>query len=118
MKMLETRNLKKFFGDLEVLNGIDFSIEKAEVVSLIGSSGSGKSTFLRCLNFLENKTSGSIIFNSKEVGSGVQDIISLRQQVGMVFQQFNLFFNMTILDNVMSGPVIVKKQEKEEATVM
>lgn len=113
--VIETKNLCKAFGDLEVLKGINFTINKGEVVSLIGSSGSGKSTFLRCLNFLEKKTSGDIIYHGKDVGSSAKHIHQLQQKVGMVFQSFNLFSNMTILKNVMSGPVIVQKKNKEEA---
>ncbi|HOO28044.1 MAG TPA: amino acid ABC transporter ATP-binding protein [Lachnospiraceae bacterium] len=113
--MMETKKLEKYFGHLEVLKGIDFSIEKGEVVSLIGSSGSGKSTFLRCLNFLENKTSGDILYMDKPIEKHSSEINELRKKIGMVFQDFNLFLNMTILDNVMSGPVIVLKKSKEEA---
>jgi polar amino acid transport system ATP-binding protein len=113
--IIETKGLCKTFGDLEVLRGIDFSIHKGEVVSLIGSSGSGKSTFLRCLNFLEKKTSGDIIFHGRDIGSNTRHVHLLQQKVGMVFQSFNLFSNMTILKNVMSGPVIVQKKNKEEA---
>lgn len=115
MSIIETKNLCKAFGDLEVLKGIDFSIDKGEVVSLIGSSGSGKSTFLRCLNFLEKKTSGEIIFHDKNIGNNTKNIHQLQQKVGMVFQSFNLYSNMTILKNVMSGPLIVQKKNKEEA---
>ncbi|SEW44483.1 amino acid ABC transporter ATP-binding protein [[Clostridium] fimetarium] len=114
-KIIETKNLVKTFGDLEVLKGIDFSISKGEVVSIIGSSGSGKSTFLRCLNFLEEKTLGDIIFDSKIIGKNAKSIHLLQQKVGMVFQSFNLFSNMTILKNVMSGPLIVQKKNKEVA---
>lgn len=113
--IIETRKLCKNFADLEVLSGVDFSIRKGEVVSIIGSSGSGKSTFLRCINYLETKSSGEIYFDGKEVTKTSKDILAMRQKVGMVFQSFNLFANMTILKNVMSGPVIVQKKSKEEA---
>lgn len=113
--IIETKNLCKNFADLEVLKGVDFSIRKGEVVSIIGSSGSGKSTFLRCINYLETKSSGDIYFEGKEIRNNQRDILSMRQKVGMVFQSFNLFSNMTILKNVMSGPVIVQRKSKEEA---
>lgn len=113
--IIETKNLCKTFGSLEVLKGINFSISKGEVVSLIGSSGSGKSTFLRCLNFLEKKTSGEIYFHGNKINHHAKNIHLLQQKVGMVFQSFNLFSNMTILKNVMSGPMIVQKKSKEEA---
>lgn len=113
--IIETKNICKNFGDLEVLKGVDFSIKKGEVVSIIGSSGSGKSTFLRCINYLETKSSGEIYFEGKKVTKNPREILAMRQKVGMVFQSFNLFSNMTILKNVMSGPVIVQKKNKSEA---
>ncbi len=115
MKVLETRNLYKKFNKVEVLKGIDFSIEQGEVVSIIGSSGSGKSTFLRCLNFLDKKDKGTIVFKDQVIENKASSFINLRKHVGMVFQNFNLFLNMTVLDNVMRGPVIVNKVEKEVA---
>lgn len=115
MIVLETKNLHKKFNKLEVLKGIDFSIEQGEVVSIIGSSGSGKSTFLRCLNFLEKKDKGDILFKSKKVENKAVSINDLRKHVGMVFQSFNLFFNMTVLDNVASGLRIVNKVDRETA---
>lgn len=113
--IIETKNICKNFGDLEVLKGVDFSIKKGEVVSIIGSSGSGKSTFLRCINYLETKSSGEIYFEGKKVTKNPREILAMRQKVGMVFQSFDLFSNMTILKNVMSGPVIVQKKNKSEA---
>lgn len=115
MTVLETKNLHKKFNKLEVLKGIDFSIEQGQVVSIIGSSGSGKSTFLRCLNFLEKKDKGDIIFKSKKVSNKATSVNELRKHVGMVFQSFNLFFNMTVLDNVASGLRIVNKMDRKEA---
>ncbi|RDU24432.1 amino acid ABC transporter ATP-binding protein [Anaerosacchariphilus polymeriproducens] len=115
MKVLETKNLHKKFHKLEVLKGIDFSIEQGQVISIIGSSGSGKSTFLRCLNFLEKKDKGDIIYQSKKVENKASSITELRKHVGMVFQSFNLFQNMTVLDNVASGLRIVNKMEKTKA---
>jgi ABC-type polar amino acid transport system ATPase subunit len=115
MKVLEVKNLHKKFHELEVLKGIDFSIEEGEVVSIIGSSGSGKSTFLRSLNFLEKIEKGNIIFKGIAVENKAASMNELRKHVGMVFQSFNLFSNMTVLDNVMSGPIIVKNMNKEEA---
>ncbi len=115
MTILETKNLHKKFNKAEVLKGIDFSINQGEVVSIIGSSGSGKSTFLRCLNFLDKKDKGDIIFKNNIVENKAASIIELRKHVGMVFQSFNLFFNMTVLKNVMSGLVIVNKEEKSLA---
>jgi ABC-type polar amino acid transport system ATPase subunit len=109
------KNLHKKFHELEVLKGIDFSIEEGEVVSIIGSSGSGKSTFLRSLNFLEKIEKGNIIFKGIAVENKAASMNELRKHVGMVFQSFNLFSNMTVLDNVMSGPIIVKNMNKEEA---
>lgn len=113
--MIEINNLHKSFGKLKVIKGVDFKIERGEVVSIIGSSGSGKSTFLRCINFLDKKDKGKILFNGKVVGKTPFEINKFRAKVGMVFQNFNLFSNMTILENVMSGPRIVQKKTPEEA---
>ncbi|MFA9378616.1 MAG: amino acid ABC transporter ATP-binding protein [Lachnotalea sp.] len=115
MKVLEVKNLHKKFHKLEVLKGINFSIEEGEVVSIIGSSGSGKSTFLRSLNFLEKIEKGVIIFKGQVVENKAVSINELRKHVGMVFQSFDLFSNMTVLDNVMSGPTIVKNMSKQES---
>lgn len=112
--MIEVRDLHKSFGDLEVLKGVDLSVDKSEVVSIIGGSGSGKSTLLRCLNFLEKKNSGDIIIEGELMDGSEKQKIKLRQKVGMVFQQFDLFPHMTVIDNVMSGPRIIKKMEKKE----
>lgn len=111
--LIELRNLKKSFGDLEVLKGIDLTIKEKEVVSIIGGSGSGKSTLLRCINFLEKKDKGDIIINGKTIKKNTHDINELRQKVGMVFQSFNLFPHMTTVQNVMEGPRYVKKMDKD-----
>ncbi|NLT58769.1 MAG: amino acid ABC transporter ATP-binding protein [Clostridiales bacterium] len=113
--MIETRNLRKSFGDHEVLCGIDEHIEKGEVVVVIGPSGSGKSTFLRCLNRLEESTSGEILFEGINITDKAADINKLRQKMGMVFQQFNLFTNLTVLENITIGPIKVKGLDKKEA---
>ena len=107
--------LSKCFGTHEVLRDIDFQIEKGEVVCVIGSSGSGKSTLLRCMNLLETPTSGTISFHEEKIGGHERRINEYRAQVGMVFQSFNLFNNMTVLENCMSGSRKVLKKNKEEA---
>lgn len=113
--MIEIRDLYKSFNDLEVIKGVSLKIERGEVVSIIGSSGSGKSTLLRCINFLEKKDRGEILFDGKVVQKTQHEINNLRKKVGMVFQNFNLFPNMTVLQNVMSGPKIIKKMPSEQA---
>ena len=113
--MIYTKGLKKSFGKLNVLNGLDSHIEKGEVVCVIGPSGSGKSTFLRCLNLLEEPTEGQVIFEGNDITAPKTDIAKVRQKMGMVFQQFNLFNNMTILDNITVGPIRVKGLSKEAA---
>ena len=112
--MIQIRNLHKYFGELEVLKGVDVTIEEGEVVCIIGASGSGKSTLLRCINFLERKDKGDIYIDGNIVKND-QDINYIRQKVGMVFQRFNLFPHMTVLQNVMEGPLTIKKKSKEEA---
>lgn len=113
--MIKVTNLNKHFGKLHVLKGIDVEIKKGEVVVVIGPSGSGKSTFLRCLNRLEEPTSGEIIFEGTSITDKKSNINMLRQKMGMVFQQFNLFPNMTVLDNITISPRKLKKLSKEEA---
>ena len=113
--MIYTKDLRKSFGNLEVLKGINEHIEKGEVVCVIGPSGSGKSTFLRCLNLLEEPTGGQIIFEGKDLTSPDTDIALIRQKMGMVFQQFNLFNNLSVLDNITIGPVRVKGLSREAA---
>ena len=113
--VLEVKHLVKYFGEREILKDIDFSIHKGDVVSIIGASGSGKSTMLRCINMLEVPTSGQIIYMGESITDTDQAITLYRTKVGMVFQQFNLFNNMTVLQNCMVGPVKVLKQDKEVA---
>lgn len=113
--MLRVRNVEKSFEDLKVLNGIDLDVEKADVITIIGPSGSGKSTFLRCLNLLEKPDSGDIYFEDKKINDKNIDIDSLREEIGMVFQNFNLFSNMSIIDNLTLAPVMRGKMDKKEA---
>ena len=115
MSMIEIKDLHKYFGDLEVLKGIDLTVEESDVVCLIGASGSGKSTLLRCINYLEKKTEGEIWIDGEPVDETEDGINKIRQKVGMVFQRFNLFPHMSVIENVMEGPVTVKKMEKDEA---
>ena len=110
------KDLHKYFDNLEVLTGIDTVIYEGEVVCVIGPSGSGKSTFLRCLNKLEDVTSGTIIIDDFNITDGKIDINKVRENIGMVFQQFNLFPNMTVKKNIMMAPVTLKKMTKEEAS--
>ena len=113
--ILEIRHLGKSFGTHEVLRDIDFNVKKGDVISIIGASGSGKSTLLRCVNLLETPSSGEILYHGKNVvGRGV-NAPEYRSHVGMVFQSFNLFNNMTVLENCMVGQVKVLKRRKEEA---
>ena len=113
--ILEIRHLGKSFGTHEVLRDIDFNVKKGDVISIIGASGSGKSTLLRCINLLETPSSGEILYHGKNVvGRGVS-APEYRSHVGMVFQSFNLFNNMTVLENCMVGQVKVLKRKKEEA---
>ncbi|MEM9164570.1 MAG: amino acid ABC transporter ATP-binding protein [Cyanobacteria bacterium P01_F01_bin.4] len=112
---IEVRRLAKSFGPLEVLKDISADVDKGEVVAMIGPSGSGKSTFLRCINLLEMPTSGSIQINGVEVTHAKTDVMEMRQRVGMVFQHFNLFPHMTVLQNVTYAPVRVKKVPKSQA---
>ncbi len=114
-KLLEVKNLHKQYGSNEILKGIDYTIEKGQVVVVIGPSGSGKSTFLRCLNLLEVPTSGTILFEGNDLTSNKTDIFEIREKMGMVFQQFNLFPNMTVLDNLTLAPIKVKKMAKDDA---
>jgi len=115
MAMIEVKDLYKSFGKLEVLKGISEHIEKGEKVVLIGPSGSGKSTFLRCLNLLEVPTSGKIIIDGKDITAPKIDINQVRESMGMVFQHFNLFPHLNIMDNITLAPIKVKKKSKEEA---
>lgn len=113
--MIEIKDLHKSFGELHVLNGINEHIEKGEKVVVIGPSGSGKSTFLRCMNLLETPTSGEIIFDAISITDPKTNINQMRQKMGMVFQHFNLFNNLSILDNMTLAPVRLKLKSKEEA---
>ena len=113
--MLYVNNLYKCFGEIQVLKGIDEHIKKGEVLVLIGPSGSGKSTFLRCLNLLEKPTSGEITFEGKSITNKECDINKIREKMGMVFQQFNLFPHLTVLENITMAPIKVKKISKEKA---
>ena len=113
--VIRVRGLKKDFDKLAVLKGIDVDIHKGDVVCVIGASGSGKSTFLRCLNLLENPTGGSIAFNGVNLTGAKVDLDLHRQKMGMVFQQFNLFPHLTVLDNLTLAPVLLKKMTKAEA---
>lgn len=113
--MIQTSKLKKEFNKLQVLKGIDTRIEQGEVVVVIGPSGSGKSTFLRCLNRLEEPTGGEIVFEGRPITGKHSDVNRLREKMGMVFQQFNLFPHMTVLENITLAPMKVKKLPKEKA---
>lgn len=113
--IIRVENLSKSFDGKEVLKGINLEIEKGEVVSLIGPSGSGKSTLLRCLNFLEILDEGNIYFNDEKVEKNENKLNELRQKMGMVFQSFNLFPHMTVLENIMLAPVMTGRSTKEEA---
>ena len=113
--IIEVKDLKKSFGKLEVLKGINTEVQRGEVVVVIGPSGSGKSTFLRCLNMLETPTAGSIFVDGAEITDPKCDINLHRQKMGMVFQHFNLFNNMTILRNMTLAPMTLLKKSKEDA---
>ena len=115
--MIQVRGLKKDFDKIPVLKGIDIDIHKGDVVCVIGASGSGKSTFLRCLNLLEIPTGGSIFFDGENLTGAKVDLDLHRQKMGMVFQQFNLFPHLTILNNLTLAPVMLKKMTKEQAEV-
>ncbi len=113
--MIEVKNLQKSYDGLHVLKGVDIKIHKGEKIVVIGPSGSGKSTFLRCLNMLEIPTGGEIWFEDQQVNSKKTDINKLRQKMGMVFQHFNLFPHLTVLENITLAPTTLKLQTKEEA---
>lgn len=113
--MIRIENLHKSFGDLEVIRGIDLNVKPGEVVCIIGPSGSGKSTVLRCINRLEEITSGRIIVDGSDITDPQTDINRVRAEAGMVFQQFNLFPHMTVLQNVTLGPVKVRRMERAAA---
>jgi polar amino acid transport system ATP-binding protein len=116
--MVEIKDLKKSFGSLDVLKGINMRVTKGEVIVILGPSGSGKSTILRCINRLEEPTSGHILIEGIDMTNKKTDINKMRQKVGMVFQQFNLFPHMTALQNVTLAPIRVQKKTKNEAEVL
>ena len=116
--MIKVENLHKSFGNLEVLKGVNEHIKKGEVVAVIGPSGGGKSTFLRCLNLLETPTEGSIIFEGVDITKEKTNLDKHRQKMGMVFQHFNVFPHMTVLENITMAPVLLKKKTKREAEEM
>ena len=113
--MIEVKNLEKSFGKNHVLRGINETINEGEVVCIIGPSGSGKSTFLRCLNLLEQPTSGEVILDGEKINVPDRDIDKIREKLGMVFQNFNLFPHMSVLDNITMAPIKVKGQARGEA---
>lgn len=114
---IHVENLRKNFGNLEVLKDISLDVHEGEVVCIIGPSGSGKSTFLRCLNHLEEPTSGKIIVNDMDITDKKVNLNKVRENIGMVFQHFNLFSNMNIINNLMLAPVELKKMSKEKAKI-
>lgn len=114
-KIIEIKDLSKSFGDHEVLRSISFGVNKGDVISILGSSGSGKSTLLRCVNRLEHQSSGQIFYHGNEIKDSQKDVNEYRSKVGMVFQSFNLFNNMTVLENCMAGTRKVLHLPKEEA---
>lgn len=116
-EMIRITQLNKSFGDLHVLKNIDMTVLESDVVCLIGSSGSGKSTLLRCLNFLEKKDNGSIIIEGKEVNPNTDNLNKIREKVGMVFQNFNLFPHKTVLENIIEAPIMVKGVDKKKAVL-
>ena len=113
--MIEVINLEKHFGDVKVLNGINVTINKGDIVCVIGPSGSGKSTFLRCLNCMEDPTAGQIIFKGVDIADFKVDINVHRRKMGMVFQHFNLFNNKTVIENIMLAPVHVQVSDLKKA---
>ncbi len=115
--MIDIKNLKKSFGDLQVLKGIDLHIDEREVVVIIGPSGSGKSTLLRCMNFLEEPTDGTITIDGIPMDSE-ENVNKVREEVGMVFQRFNLFPHMTVIDNITLAPMKVRKMERARAEMI
>ena len=116
--MIEVRNLHKSFGALDILKGMNMSIKQGEVVVIIGPSGSGKSTFLRCLNLLETPTQGDILFEGTKINDNKHNINKTREKMGMVFQSFNLFPHMTVLNNITLAPIKVKQMKKKQAEMV
>ncbi len=113
--LIEVKNLKIHFGDLQVLKDVSLDVKQGEKIVIIGPSGSGKSTFLRCLNRLENPTGGKIFFEGKELTASKVDLDTCRQKMGMVFQHFNLFPHLTVMENITLAPITLKLKTKEEA---
>jgi len=118
MEIIKTVNLHKSFGDLHVLQGVNQTIHKGEVISVIGPSGGGKSTFLRCLNLLEKPEAGQIFFNGEDITGKKVNIDQHRQKMGMVFQQFNVFPHLTVAENITLAPKLLKGKSEEEANAM
>lgn len=114
-EIIQIQHLQKHFGNLKVLNDVSFDIHKGEVVTIIGSSGSGKSTMLRCINLLERMDGGNILYHGKNILDNGKDVNQYRSKVGMVFQSFNLFNNLSVIENCMIGQIKVLKRSKEEA---
>ena len=114
-KVIEIKNIRKDFGKRTVLKDVNFDVHEKEVVSIIGSSGSGKSTLLRCINLLEKPTSGQVLIHGKDAMAGDISLVTLREKVGMVFQQFNLFNNLSVLENCVIGQMKVLKRTRQEA---
>jgi len=114
-QILEVKHLSKSFGSHEVLKDVDFSVDSGDVISIIGASGSGKSTLLRCINLLETPSSGEILFHGSNVARRGSSVSGYRAKVGMVFQSFNLFNNMTVLENCMAGPIKVLRSNRTDA---
>lgn len=118
--MIEVKNLRKSFGDLEVIKGVDLNINKGDVISIIGPSGSGKTTLLRCMNFLEKADAGVMTFNEKTYDMSRmhrQDILAIRKKTAFVFQNYNLFFNKTALENVTEGLIVGRGVSKAKALI-
>ena len=113
--LIETKGLKKSFGDNHVLKGVDLQVHQGEALAIIGPSGGGKSTFLRCLNLLEEPDGGDVIFEGQKINQKGTDVDKYRQKMGMVFQHFNVFPHMTVQQNITLAPVLLKKQTKAEA---
>ena len=113
--MIKVQNLYKSFGNLSVLNGIDYEVKEKEVICVIGPSGSGKSTFLRCINLLEDITDGAVFIDGVQVNDPKTDINEIRKEVGMVFQQFNLFPHMRVLENITLAPKKIRKMDPKDA---
>lgn len=113
--MIKVRNLHKSFGQLDVLKGIDYNIKEKEVICVIGPSGSGKSTFLRCINLLEEITAGEVFIDGVKINDPKTDINDIRREVGMVFQQFNLFPHMRVIDNITLSPIKIRKMSQKDA---